>query len=685
VHIVHVVTRWQRGGAEANIRNQIEFEQRNGDDVTLVVGDGATPDALPVGTTTVVAKHLVRQPSLVHDVGAVAELRRLFATLRPDVVATHFSKPGIVGCAAAPPGAIVVHHVHMPSFGAGYGRTQSALFLRLERACAPRRDLVASVGRELVDIYRRAGALRPDQEAVVVRSPARVEDFVAARPRREAARSALRAELGLPAGARIVAAAGTLEPRKRQRELVSWLRPALAAGDAHLVIAGDGVLREELERLAQEDAETAGRIHLLGYRSNLVDVLAGADVLVHAAATEGVPQVVLQGLATGLPVVATDTVGLREVTAARVAIVDRDGSGLGAAVLAALADPGCPVPAAVLDPWTAPAVESQLADLHERVEALRRAARSVSRPTPRSSPNPPAVAAIVITHERPEACAEAVRSVLAQGDALAEVVVVSDVASPETEAVVEALRAEPTGGGRPRPPVRYVRRDGPAGASASRNAGLLATSAPLVAFLDDDDTWAPGFLDRCVHRLRSTGAGFVATWVRTVGPGWTAEGPRMLEGLGPDQVRVWNPGLTGSNAVYRREVVEAIGGFDESLWVSNDKDLLVRLLEAGTPYSTVADELSLRGIGTGERLGTGIERRVAGLEQYLRKHAEALSAAERRVLEGRIERVRRRGARTAASRLRSTARMVLLLGPRGIRKVRLADEATGAGPTWRVA
>ncbi len=68
---------------------------------------------------------------------------------------------------------------------------------------------------------------------------------------------------------------------------------------------------------------------------------------------------------------------------------------------------------------------------------------------------------------------------------------VSDDADPASRAVVERARLD-----HPGLPVSFVERQtGPPGASASRNAGADRGAAPVVAFLDDDDRWAPTYLE----------------------------------------------------------------------------------------------------------------------------------------------------------------------------------------------
>jgi glycosyltransferase involved in cell wall biosynthesis len=121
------------------------------------------------------------------------------------------------------------------------------------------------------------------------------------------AESTLRAELGIPAEALVVAAVGGLDRQKRV-ELVVDAFARGAPADARLVVAGDGPLRGELEARAAA-LGVAGRVHWLGVRGDVPHVLAGADLMVHASANESMANVMLEGMAAGLLVVCTAVYG----------------------------------------------------------------------------------------------------------------------------------------------------------------------------------------------------------------------------------------------------------------------------------------------------------------------------------------------------------------------------------------
>lgn len=261
------------------------------------------------------------------------------------------------------------------------------------------------------------------------------------------------------------------------------------------------------------------------------------------------------------------------------------------------------------------------------------------------------LACVIPTHSRNDYLEAALRSVAAQSLRPEIVVVVSDVRNPEAQTLCEKLsRAEGMA-------ISYIESPKDArGASSSRNIGTLATDSELVAYLDDDDLWKPGYVEAVV--AAATAADLVITWIDEFGDGHARQGPRMREGYRGQDVAAINPGATGSNIVVRRSWFDAIGGFDTNLPVKNDTDFLYRSLRAGARYSIVESPNVLQRKHASGQLTARTERRAAGTEQYVKKHLASLTADDIRVLRQQIERIRSFSARTRLLRWFHTMRMV---------------------------
>ncbi len=180
----------------------------------------------------------------------------------------------------------------------------------------------------------------------------------------------------------------------------------------------------------------------------------------------------------------------------------------------------------------------------------------------------PSVAVVVCTRNRADHLARLLRALDAQTITDREVVIVDD-ASTDTTA---ALLGEHD--------IRLPHRRGP---SAARNAGWRATTAPLVAFTDDDCEPAPDWLERL---LEAHAAHPQALLQGPTTPEDVARGPLART----QDVQRLGPYYQCSNVAYPRDVLEAVGGFDDGWdWGGEDTDLAWRAIAAGTPTHWVAE------------------------------------------------------------------------------------------------
>jgi glycosyltransferase involved in cell wall biosynthesis len=106
---------------------------------------------------------------------------------------------------------------------------------------------------------------------------------------------------------------GRLHPDKNQGLLIDAfaLGPARIEG-THLILAGDGDLREQLTRQVATTG-LKGRVHLLGLRDDIPDLLGASDAYVFASNHEGSPLSVMEAMAAGLPIIGTAVGGVSDL------------------------------------------------------------------------------------------------------------------------------------------------------------------------------------------------------------------------------------------------------------------------------------------------------------------------------------------------------------------------------------
>lgn len=141
-------------------------------------------------------------------------------------------------------------------------------------------------------------------------------------PRSPEQRAATRAALGIATHEFVVLWVGRFDPVKRL-EIVVRTAEALSGVPARTLLVGDGPLRPQVEQLVRTGS-AAARTHLLGWRSDVDDLYAAADAFLFPSLTEGMPNAVLEALAAGLPVVASDIPAIRELIDAGAGIIPID-------------------------------------------------------------------------------------------------------------------------------------------------------------------------------------------------------------------------------------------------------------------------------------------------------------------------------------------------------------------------
>jgi glycosyltransferase involved in cell wall biosynthesis len=276
----------------------------------------------------------------------------------------------------------------------------------------------------------------------------------------------------------------------------------------------------------------------------------------------------------------------------------------------------------------------------------------------------PSVSVIVPAYNRASWLPDTVRSILQQTHPPAEVIIVDDGSTDDTEAVCARFPA----------PVRYVRQDN-AGAATARNRGMLEATGEWFAFLDSDDLWAPNKLAVQLAAVARTRTRWSATDCLLVDEGdrplggdqgfrrafpvfgdlrleveeflaralersdieCDGEAHRTFAGDAYELFFLGNFALT-STALLHREVFEAVGGFDESFRVAEDTEFFHRLA-ATHPATFVLTPLTRWRVGHDGRI-TSSENAVRLIEEGIRSldlaarlrppHSDAVRAAYQR-------------------------------------------------------
>lgn len=194
-----------------------------------------------------------------------------------------------------------------------------------------------------------------------------------------------------------------------------------------------------------------------------------------------------------------------------------------------------------------------------------------------------AVSVVIPTRNRAHLVSGAIASAFAQTHVDVEVVVVNDGSVDDTEATLDALDDAR---------LVVVHRKGDNGEPQARNAGVEAASHDVLAFLDDDDRWAPSKLRRQLEAMQDSDADWAICGARLVTPDGDSLGVQSTNRIerAARRNQILRLFLTtnqvpgpGSSLMVTRSAFEAVGRFNPTVPLFADWDLYIRLAALGEP------------------------------------------------------------------------------------------------------
>jgi len=227
------------------------------------------------------------------DVRSMAKIRALLAKRRFDVLNTHSGHDtliaGTAGRLAGTPLVVRTRHLALPI-------TSLATYNWI-----PHRVIAVS---HYVRNYLISAGVHENRVDTVYDGIVKPERLV---------HSSLRDELGLDSSAVIAAIVAMLRGNKGHDELIAAVRPMMIERpNLHVVMAGEGGDFDRLKAMIA-DFGLIGRIHLLGFRNDINNVLRGCDLFVLPTHQEALGQAFIEAMAMGLPVIGTQVDGVPEL------------------------------------------------------------------------------------------------------------------------------------------------------------------------------------------------------------------------------------------------------------------------------------------------------------------------------------------------------------------------------------
>lgn len=233
---------------------------------------------------------------------------------------------------------------------------------------------------------------------------------------------------------------------------------------------------------------------------------------------------------------------------------------------------------------------------------------------------------VIPTHLRTDFLAEALDSVAKQTLQPQKIIVVSDVENSDAQALIKERAAAGA-------PVEYdfwiADDDIPASGRApiSRNLAIAQSRSDWIAILDDDDSWEADYLERATALAVEQNADAVVT--HTYFDRETKEGGKAYSGnYSEHEFFIRNPGVNGSNVIFRRVSLWRIGGYNPAVLGSADKEVLIRLMRTQATVAVLPEKLAHHRMHS-QNASTNPRRLLLSLQALKRAHASSIALRTR--------------------------------------------------------
>lgn len=333
LRVGHIIHSLGAGGAESVLVELVRPAAALGIDMVVIglsdAEDDRTARRLRDAGVSVHQLHAGR-----YDVSAVQQVRRILVEERIDVVHTHLKHADVVGgLAGRLLGLPVVSTLHLIEDGAA-----SPWKRMLTNITALVRTRLTDTVVTLSQAQHAWYASMSGGAAVTV-IPNGVRH-----PRPAKSRDEVRAELGVGPDATLALTVSLMRPEKGHMVLLEAMRQIArqqAVPNLVLALAGDGPLLETVRQAVQDDPLLLPRVRVLGFRQDVDELLAAADLVVHPSLADALPTALISALASGRAIVSTTVGGIPDIvaTACGVLVPPDDASALASAITDLVRDP----------------------------------------------------------------------------------------------------------------------------------------------------------------------------------------------------------------------------------------------------------------------------------------------------------------------------------------------------------
>ncbi len=300
VNIVIIITKGDIGGAQIHVKDMAVALQALGNTVTVIVGEKREFTTLleSLDIRYHVLENLVREIAPVKDFKALRDIRTLLADIKPDLVNIHSSKAGILGRIAITMAKIpTTFTAHGWAFTDGVSAKKQLIYKTIEKITSYLPSRIITVSHYDRSIALKHNICKPEKLITIQNGMPDIDSSLFAEPSQSPPQLIMVARFQHP---------------KDHQTLVEALHP-LKHLPWQLSLVGDG--EKALQKACEETITRLGlqeKIQLLGYRSDIDQLMANSHIFLLISNWEGFPLSILEAMRAKLPVIASSVGGVVE-------------------------------------------------------------------------------------------------------------------------------------------------------------------------------------------------------------------------------------------------------------------------------------------------------------------------------------------------------------------------------------
>ncbi len=324
--VLHIITRLDRGGSAENTIITVTGLDKKKYEIALIKGPTFESNMSKEEYASVIANmkkarlkgvklfnipFLLRRINPFFDLLAFFSLYILLIKENPTIVHSHTSKAGLLGRLAAKLAGvpIIVHTPHGHVFFGYFGPFKTKIFILLEKLASRITDKIITLSNREKEDYILFKTAEEDKLSVIC-SGIGLNKF---KESLLSEKQNLKKELGIPGNSLIVGTAGRLVPVKGPEFLIKAAKYIISEyPDTYFIFTGDGPLEQDLKRKALEMG-ISENIIFLGWRNDVAKIISIYDIFVLPSLNEGMGRVLVEAMALGKPIVASNIGGIPDL------------------------------------------------------------------------------------------------------------------------------------------------------------------------------------------------------------------------------------------------------------------------------------------------------------------------------------------------------------------------------------